>query len=233
MTALLLNNHLLASLPEVTQEQLFSHIEWVELSQGETLYGSGKMISHVYFPIDSIVSLLLVIGHGESTEVSVVGNEGLVGVPLFMGVDSTICRAVVRSAGHAYRLQGSLLKTEFNRNSELQTLILRYTQLLITQISQTSVCNRYHSLYQQLCRFLLSSLDRVPGNKLTMTHKLIADMLGVRREGVTEAANYLRKLGVIEYSRGNITVFDRNKLEQMSCECYAIVRKETDRLLSW
>ena len=125
------------------------------------------------------------------------------------------------------------MKTEFNRNSELQTLILRYTQLLITQISQTSVCNRYHSLSQQLCRFLLSSLDRVPGNKLTMTHKLIADMLGVRREGVTEAANYLRKLGVIEYSRGNITVFDRNKLEQMSCECYAIVRKETDRLLSW
>jgi CRP-like cAMP-binding protein len=233
MTALLLQNHLLAALPVVSQARLFSHLDWVALSQGEMLYDSGERISHVYFPTDSIISLLHVIGRGESAEVSVVGNEGLVGTPLFMGVDSTICRAVVRGAGHAYRLPGKLLQTEFNRNSELQILILRYTQTLIIQMSQTSVCNRYHTLPQQLCRFLLLSLDRLPGNKLTMTQKLIADTLGVRREGVTEAANSLRKLGVIEYSRGNITVLDRTKLEQLSCECYSMVKQETDRLLPW
>jgi CRP-like cAMP-binding protein len=233
MATILLQNYLLAALSEGTQERLFSSMDWVALPQGEMLYDSGEVISYVYFPADSIISLLHVIGDGDSAEVSVVGNEGLVGVPLFMGVDSTICRAVVQSPGHAYRLPGFLLKKEFSRNSDLQMLILRYTQALIIQMAQTSLCNRYHSVSQQLCRCLLLSLDRLPGNRLALTQKLIADMLGVRREGVTEAAGSLRKMGVIEYSRGSITVLDRNKLEQLSCECYSIVKQETDRVIHY
>ncbi|MCW2291209.1 CRP-like cAMP-binding protein [Pseudomonas sp. BIGb0408] len=188
---------------------------------------------HVYFPTDSIISLLNVMESGASAEISVVGNEGLVGISLFMGGESTPSRAVVQSGGYAYRLQGQRLKDEFNRHGEMLVLMLRYTQALITQMSQTAVCNRHHSIDQQLCRWLLLSLDRLPGNQLTMTQELIANMLGVRREGVTEAAGKLQRQGVIEYSRGHITVLNRKRLEQMSCECYAVVKKETDRLLSY
>lgn len=230
---MLRQNHLLAALSETAKERLFSHMEWVVLLQGEILYESGELISHVYFPVDSIISLLHVMRNGDSAEVSVVGNEGLAGISLFMGVDSTICRAVVQSAGRAYRMPGKLLQDEFKRHSELQMLMLRYIQTLVIQMSQTLVCNRYHTVSQQLCRCLLLSLDRLPGNKLTMTQKLISDMLGVRRGSITEAAGTLRRLGVIEYNRGHITVLDRKKLEQLSCECYAKVKQETDRLLPW
>ncbi|WP_442964498.1 Crp/Fnr family transcriptional regulator [Pseudomonas sp. MMS21 TM103] len=228
---MLRQNRLLIALSEAAKKRLFRHMEWVALPQGEILYESCETISHVYFPVDSIISLLHVLGNGDSAEVSVVGNEGLVGISLFLGVDSTISRAVVQSAGRAYRMPGKLLQDEFNHHSELNILILRYIQTLIIQMSQTSVCNRYHSILQQLCRCLLLSLDRLPGNQLTMTQKLISDMLGVRREGITEAACILRRLGVIAYHRGHITVLNRIKLEHLSCECYAIVRQETDRLL--
>lgn len=198
---------------------------------GKILYESGDVLRHVYFPTDSIVSLLYVMADGASAEIAVVGNEGVVGVALFMGGETTPSRAIVQSAGYAYRLIGQQLKDEFHRNGEMQILLLRYTQSLITQMAQTAVCNRHHSVDQQLCRWLLLSLDRLSSNVLIMTHELIANMLGVRREGVTDAAGKLQKLGIIRYSRGHITVLDRPKLEGLCCECYAVVKKETDRLL--
>ena len=224
-------NHLLAALSAGERDRLYPHLRLVPLPLGKVLYESGDVLGHVYFPTDSIVSLLYVLADGASAEISVVGNEGLIGVALFMGGETTPSRAIVQSAGHAYRLIGQLLKDEFHRNGELQLLLLRYTQALITQMAQTAVCNRHHSVDQQLCRWLLLSLDRLSSTQLTMTQELIANMLGVRREGVTEAAGKLQKLGVIEYSRGQITVLDRPKLEQLCCECYAVVKKESDRLL--
>ena len=225
-------NHILAALPSEVKQRLFPFLELVELNLGKVIYESGDTLSHVYFPTDSIVSLLYEMENGSSAEISVVGNEGLVGVALFMGGESTPSRAIVQSAGQAYRLPGQKIKDEFNRHGDVLLLLLRYTQSLITQMAQTAVCNRHHSIDQQLCRWLLLSLDRLPSNQLTMTQELIANMLGVRREGVTEAAGKLQLLGVIEYSRGRITVLDRPKLEQLSCECYAVVKKESDRLLA-
>lgn len=226
-------NHLLAALTAEVRQRLFTHLELVPLPLGKVLYESGDTMRHVYFPTDSIISLIYVMESGASAEISVVGNEGLVGIALFMGGESTPSRAVVQSGGHAFRLKGPLLKIEFERHGELLVLMLRYTQALITQMAQTAVCNRHHSIDQQLCRWLLLSLDRLPSNQLTMTQELIANMLGVRREGVTEAAGKLQRQGVIEYSRGHITVLDRPQLEQLSCECYAVVKKETDRLLPY
>ncbi len=226
-------NHLLAALSADVQERLFPHLELVPLPLGKVLYESGDAMRHVYFPTDAIVSLLYVMEDGASAEISVVGNEGLVGIALFMGGESTPSRAIVQSAGSAYRLLGQRLKDEFNRHGELLVLMLRYTQSLMTQMAQTAVCNRHHSIDQQLCRWLLLSLDRLPSNHLTMTQELIANMLGVRREGVTDAAGKLQRKGVIEYSRGQITVLDRAKLELLACECYAVVKAETERLLPY
>ena len=226
-------NHLLAALPAEVQSRLFPALEPVLLPLGKVLYESGDTLRHVYFPTDSIVSLLYVMESGASAEISVVGNEGLIGVALFMGGESTTSRAIVQSAGHGYRLLGSLFKEESTRHNEMLHLMLRYSQALITQMAQTAVCNRHHSIDQQLCRWLLLSLDRLSGPDLVMTQELIANMLGVRREGVTEAAGKLQKLGVIEYSRGHITVLNRPKLEALCCECYAVVKKETDRLLPY
>mgnify|MGYP000563134684 CR=1 FL=1 len=228
-----LQNHLLAALPEEVQARLFPFIELIELPLGLVVYEAGDKLAYVYFPVDAIVSLLYVMESGASAEISVVGNEGLIGIALFMGGQSTSSRAVVQSAGHAYRLKGEKLTEEFSRHGTLLELMLRYTQSLITQMAQTAVCNRHHSIDQQLCRWLLLSLDRLPDNHLTMTQELIANMLGVRREGVTEAAGKLQKLGVIDYHRGHITVLDRQKLETLSCECYAVVKAETDRLLPY
>lgn len=228
-----LQNHLLAALTQEIQERLIPHLERVTLPLGKVLYESGDALRHVYFPTDAIVSLLYVMEDGASAEISVVGNEGLIGVAVFMGGESTPSRAIVQSAGHAYRLPGQKLKDEFNRHGEMLQLMLRYTQALITQMAQTAVCNRHHSIDQQLCRWLLLSLDRLPSNQLSMTQELIANMLGVRREGVTEAASKLQKLGVIKYSRGHITVLDRPQLEALCCECYAVVKRETDRLLPY
>jgi CRP-like cAMP-binding protein len=225
------SNHLLATLSPEIRDRLFPHLELVEMKLGDVAYESGDSLRHVYFPIDCIVSLLYVMESGASAEISVVGNEGLIGVAVFMGGESTSSRAVVQSAGVAYRLKGQRLKDEFNRHGELLFLTLRCTQALITQMAQTAVCNRHHSIDQQLCRWLLLSLDRLPGNRLTMTQELIANMLGVRREGVTDAAGKLQRQGIIEYSRGQITVLDRAGLERLSCECYAVVKRETDRLL--
>jgi CRP-like cAMP-binding protein len=227
------HNHLLAALSGDVQQRLFSHLELVPMELGQVLYESGDAMRHMYFPTDCIVSLLYVMENGASAEISVVGNEGLVGIALFMGGESTPSRAIVQSAGFAYRLSGQLLKEEFNRHGELLMLMMRYTQALITQMAQTAVCNRHHNIDQQLCRWLLLSLDRLQGDQLNMTQELIANMLGVRREGVTEAAGKLQRQGVIEYSRGHIRVLDRHKLEQLSCECYAVVKKETDRLLPY
>jgi CRP-like cAMP-binding protein len=224
-------NHLLAALSDEVRQRLYPRLELVSLPLGMVLYESGDTMRHVYFPTDSIISLLYVMESGASAEISVAGNEGLVGIALFMGGESTPSRAIVQSGGQAFRLPSQDLKDEFNRHGELLLLMLRYTQALITQMSQTAVCNRHHSIDQQLCRWLLLSLDRLSSNKLTMTQELIANMLGVRREGVTEAAGKLQRQGVIEYNRGHITVLDRRKLEQLSCECYAVVKKETDRLL--
>ncbi|WP_022962642.1 Crp/Fnr family transcriptional regulator [Halopseudomonas pelagia] len=226
-------NRLLAALPIESQQRLFDHLELVSLPLGQVMYEPGETMRYVYFPTDSIISLLYVMESGASAEISVVGNEGLVGIALFMGGESTPSRAVVQSGGFAFRLLAQRLKDEFNRHGEMLVLMLRYTQALITQMSQTAVCNRHHSIDQQLCRWLLLSLDRLPSNQVSMTQELIANMLGVRREGVTEAAGKLQKLGVIEYRRGNIRVLDRPKLEQLSCECYAVVKKETDRLMSY
>jgi CRP-like cAMP-binding protein len=224
-------NHLLASLPPAERARIYPHLQLIPMPLGKVLYESGDVLRHVFFPTDSIVSLLYVLKDGASAEIAVVGNEGLIGVALFMGGETTPSRAVVQSGGHAYRLIGEQLKEEFHRNGELHSLLLRYTQTLITQMAQTAVCNRHHSLDQQLCRWLLLSLDRLSSNQLTMTQELIADMLGVRREGVTEAAGKLQKLGVIRYGRGQITVLSRAKLEHLSCECYSVVKRETDRLL--
>ena len=224
-------NHLLAALPAQDRERLLPHLERVPMPLGHVLYESGSELRHVYFPTTSIVSLLYVMIDGASAEIAVVGNDGILGVALFMGGETMPNRAVVQSAGHAYRLQGALLKQEFNRSGELQHLLLRYTQALLTQMAQTAVCNRYHSLDQQFCRWLLLSLDRLPADELVMTQELIANMLGVRREGVTEAAGNVQRAGLIEYQRGRITVFDRAGLEARTCECYAVVKKEFDRLL--
>lgn len=225
------DNHLLAALAQPEQERLFPHLEITSLKLGEVLYESGSRLSHVYFPTDSIVSLLYVMEDGASAEIAVVGNEGLVGVALFMGGQTTPSRAVVQSAGTAYRLAGATMQREFERAGALQNVLLRYTQALLTQMAQTAVCNRHHSIDQQLCRWLLLSLDRLPTNELSMTQDLIANMLGVRREGVTEAAGNLQSAGLIRYSRGRITVLDRAKLEQRVCECYGVVKREFDRLL--
>ena len=223
-------NHLLAALPGADYERLLPHLECVLLELGCALYESGSHQGYVYFPTACIVSLLYVMHDGASAEIAVVGNEGVVGIALFMGGESTPSRAVVQSAGYGYRLRANVLKTEFGRGGELQHLLLRYTQTLITQMAQTAVCNRHHSVEQQLCRWLLLSLDRLPSNELTMTQELIANMLGVRREGVTEAAGHLQTAGLIHYSRGKITVLDRPKLEARVCECYAVVKCEYDRL---
>ena len=198
---------------------------------GKVLYESGEILCHVYFPTDSIVSLLYVMEDGASAEISVIGNEGILGVALFMGGETTPSRSIVQSAGSAYRLTGQRLKEEFNRHGEMLHILLRYTQALLTQMAQTAVCNRHHTVDQQLCRWLLLSLDRLSSNQLSMTQELIANMLGVRREGVTDAAGKLQNLGVIEYTRGHIMVLDRSKLEELCCECYAVVKRETDRLL--
>jgi len=224
-------NHLLAALPAADCERLFPHLERVPLSLGAALYETDSVQEHVYFPVASIVSLLYVMQDGASAEIAVVGDEGVVGVALFMGGDSTPSRAVVQSAGSAFRLRADLLKAEFDRGGALQYLLLRYTQSLITQMAQTAVCNRHHTVEQQLCRWLLLSLDRLPSNELTMTQKLIANMLGVRREGVTEAAGRLQAARLIDYSRGKIVVLDRPGLEARVCECYAVVKRESDRLL--
>ncbi len=232
-TQMPLDNRLLAALSVEVQQRLLPHLELVPMPLGMVLYESGDPMHYAFFPTDCIVSLLYVMEDGASAEISVVGNEGLIGVALFMGGLSTPSRALVQSAGHSYRMPGQRLKDEFNRHAELMMLLLRYTQALITQMSQTAVCNRHHSIDQQLCRWLLLSLDRLPDNRLTMTQELIANMLGVRREGVTEAAGKLQRLGVIEYSRGHITVLDRPKLEALCCECYGVVKRETDRLLPY
>jgi CRP-like cAMP-binding protein len=225
------NNFLLAALPEPEWRRWQRLLEKVEMPLGEVLYESGATLTHVYFPTTSIVSLLYVMENGASAEIAVVGNEGLVGVALFMGGESTPSRAVVQSAGHGFRLKAQWMKDEFNRAGPVLHLLLRYTQALITQMSQTAVCNRHHSLDQQLCRWLLLSLDRLQGNELVMTQELISNMLGVRREGVTEAANKLQQAGLISYARGRITVLDRAGLEKRTCECYAVVKHEYDRLL--
>lgn len=225
-------NHLLAALPAADFERLQSGLRLVPLPLGEALYESGSELRHVYFPTTAIVSLLYLMADGASAEIAVVGNEGIIGISLFMGGETTPSRAVVQSAGHAYRLAGNVLKEEFNQGGAMQHLLLRYTQALLTQMAQTAVCNRHHSVNQQLCRWLLLSLDRLRSNELRMTQELIANMLGVRREGVTEAAGKLQKLGVIRYARGKITVLNRPKLEEQCCECYAVVKKETDRLLA-
>ena len=230
---MLQENHILAALPEEVRKRLHPQMELVPMPLGKVLYESGDTLRHVYFPIDCIVSLLYVMEDGASAEISVVGNEGILGVALFMGGESTPSRAIVQSAGAAYRLPGQILKDEFNRHGALLVLMLRYTQALLTQMAQTAVCNRHHTIDQQLCRWLLLSMDRLAGNKLTMTQELIANMLGVRREGVTEAAGKLQRLSVIRYSRGQITVIDRPKLETLSCECYAVVKAETDRLMPY
>jgi CRP-like cAMP-binding protein len=225
-------NHLLAALPPEEFERLAPLLELVPMPLGEVLYESGGQLRHVYFPTTSIVSLLYVMQNGASAEIAVVGNEGLLGVSLFMGGETTTSRAVVQSKGHGYRLEGQLLKDEFNRAGPVLRLLLRYTQALLTQMSQTAVCNRHHSVQQQLCRWLLLSLDRLQSNTLAMTQELISNMLGVRREGVTEAAQHLQAAGLIRYSRGRIEVLDRPALERAVCECYSVVKLESDRLLS-
>ena len=224
-------NGLLRALPDADWARWEPHLERVGMSLGQVIYESGRSLSHVYFPIDAIVSLLYVMENGDSAEIAVVGHEGIVGIALFMGGESTPSRAIVQSAGRAFRMSASVIKEEFDRSGSVMHLLLRYTQALITQMAQTAVCNRHHSVDQQLCRWLLLSLDRLRGNQLVMTQDLIANMLGVRREGVTEAAIKLQKSGLISYARGHITMLDRAGLEKRTCECYSVVRKEYDRLL--
>jgi hypothetical protein len=226
-------NHLLAALSPEVQGRLFPYLELVPLPLRSLMYESGRAMRHVYFPTDSILSLQYVMENGASTAILVVGNEGLLGITLFMGGESTPSRSLVQSAGYAYRLPRPRVKDEFNRHGQLLVLMLRYTQALITQIAQTAVCNRHHAIDQQLCRWLLLSMDRLSHNKLTMTQEFISNMLGVRREGVTQAARKLQQLGVISYSRGLITVLDRSQLETLSCECYGVVKKETELLLNY
>jgi CRP-like cAMP-binding protein len=224
-------NKLLAALSAAQLKRLKPHLNLVEMPLGDVVYESGRQLEHVYFPTTCIVSLLYVLENGASAEIAVVGNEGIVGISLFMGGESTPSRAVVQSAGKSLRLAAKFLQEEFKRGGAMQHLLLRYTQALITQMAQTAVCNRHHSVDQQLCRWLLLSIDRLPKPEITMTQELIANMLGVRREGVTEAAGKLQKAGVISYRRGHIKVLNRPKLERMSCECYEVVRRESARLL--
>jgi CRP-like cAMP-binding protein len=224
-------NDLLAALAGGEWARWLPHLESVEMPLGKVLYESGSRLSHVYFPTTSIISLLYVMEDGASAEIAVVGHEGIVGISLFMGGESTPSRAVVQSAGQGFRLKAALMMQEFNRAGPVLHLLLRYTQALITQMAQTAVCNRHHSLDQQLCRWLLLSLDRLASDELVMTQELIANMLGVRREGVTEAAGHLQQAGLIQYRRGRITVLDRKRLEQRACECYAVVKNEYGRLL--
>jgi CRP-like cAMP-binding protein len=225
------DNHLLAALPADIWQRWTGFLESSEMRLGQVMYEPGATLSHVYFPTTAIVSLLYVMKDGASGEIAVIGNEGLVGVSIFMGGDSTPSRAVVQSAGGAYRLKSEVLREEFAENLPVLNLLLRFTQALITQMAQTAVCNRHHSLDQQLCRWLLLSLDRLEGDDLVMTQELIANMLGVRRESVTEGATRLQEAGLIRYARGRITVLNRGKLEKRSCECYAVVKEEYDRLL--
>ena len=224
-------NHLLASLPKAEWTRWLPELEAVELPLGFVLYESGRSLSHAYFPTAAIVSLLYVMENGASAEIAVVGNEGVVGISLFMGGDSTPSRAVMQSGGREVRVKADFMKKEFHDSAPVMHVMLRYTQALLTQMAQTAVCNRHHSLDQQLCRWLLLSLDRLRGSELVMTQELIANMLGVRREGVTEAAQKLQAAGLIRYSRGRITVVDRPGLERRTCECYAVVKREYDRLL--
>ncbi len=224
-------NALLASLPPEEYARIAPHLQSVSLPLGWALYEAGDSMRHAYFPTEGIVSLLSVMEDGSSAEIALTGNEGLVGISLFMGGETTPSRAIVQSAGHAYRLRADYLRREFSRGGQMQHLLLRYTQALITQMAQTAVCNRHHTLGQQLCRWLLLSLDRLPSNELLMTQELIANMLGVRREGVTEGALKLQHAGLIKYSRGRISVLDRPGLEARTCECYAVVKTEYDRLL--
>ena len=224
-------NKILAALPQAEWERWQPQLEAIDLSLGEVLYESGKTLEHVYFPTTAIVSLLYVMENGASAEIAVVGFEGLVGISLFMGGESTPSRAVVQSAGSGYRIPAQLMKQEFAKSAPVMHVMLRYTQALITQMAQTAVCNRHHSLDQQLCRWLLLSLDRLHGSELVMTQELIANMLGVRREGVTEGALKLQQAGLIRYARGRISVLDRPGLERRTCECYAVVKQEYDRLL--
>ncbi len=224
-------NGLLAILAESESKRLFPHLDLVRLSQSEALCESEKSPGYVYFPITGIVSLLYVLENGSSAEIAMVGNKGIVGIALFLGSDTTLTRAIVRNGGHAYRLKGQLLQEEFSRAGALQHLLLRYTQALLTQMAQTAVCNRHHGIEQQLCRWLLLSLDRLPSNELRLTQDLIANMLGVRRESVVAVAGRLQSAGLIHYSRGRITVLDRQGLEARACECYEVIRKEYRRLL--
>ena len=224
-------NRLLAVLPPDIRDRLVPHLELVSLPLGQALYESGGRLEYVYFPVDAIVSLLSVTENGSSAEIAVVGNDGLLGIALFLGSETMPNRAVVQSAGHAYRLKGSVFKREVNLPGPLQRLLLRYTSALLIQMAQTAVCNRHHTVDQQLCRWLLVCFDRLPGNDLIMTQELIANMLGVRREGVTEAAGRLQSAGLIQYSRGHIRLLDRPGLEARACECYAVVTKEFSRLL--
>jgi CRP-like cAMP-binding protein len=225
-------NHLLNALPAEDFERLVPNLKLVQLTLGEVLYESGGRQRRVFFPTDAIVSLLYMLVNGTSAEIAVVGNEGIIGVSIFMGGETTPSRAVVQSAGYAYQLSSRIVKEEFTRGGAMQYRLLRYTQALLTQMAQTAVCNRHHSLDQQLCRWLLLSLDRLNGDELIMTQELIANMLGVRREGVTEAAGNLQTAGLIEYRRGHITVLDRAGLEMRTCECYGVVKREFDRLLT-
>ena len=224
-------NKLLAALPPADYERLLPHLNLVSLNLGVVIYEAGRPLRSVFFPADSIVSLLYVLENGDSAEIAVVGSEGIVGVAAFTGGDTTPSRALVQSAGTAYQLEREVLKMEFARGGPLHDALLRYLQALMVQMGQTAVCNRHHSVVQQLCRWLLLSLDRLPSNQLHMTQELIANMLGVRREGVTEAAGKLQEAGLIKYSRGHITILDRAKLEERVCECYSVVKKEFDRLL--
>lgn len=224
-------NRLLAALPEEVHERLYPHLEDVSLLLGQVIYESGEQLDHIYFPTTSIVSLLYTMEDGTSAEIGVVGNDGVVGIALFMGGETTPNRAVVQSAGYSLRMKPNVLQEEFRRGGPLQLVLLRYTQALITQMSQTAVCNRLHSVDQQLCRWLLLSHDRLDSNELTMTQELIANMLGVRREGVTVAAGHLQAAGLIHYNRGKITISDRTGLEARACECYQVVRNEFERLL--
>jgi len=224
-------NHLFEAMPQAEWERLLPFIEPTELPLGKVLYEPGVKMSHVVFPSSAIVSLLYALENGSSAEIAVVGNEGVVGISIFMGGESTSSRAVVQSAGAGYRIKSSILLEEFNKGGPIMHLLLRYTQALITQMSQTAVCNRHHSLDQQLCRWLLLSADRLTGNELIMTQELIANMLGVRREGVTEAALKIQKAGLIQYARGHITILDRHGLERRTCECYEVVKNEYERLL--
>ena len=224
-------NHLLAALPTEEFERLAAHLELVPMRLGDTLYEPGGQLQHVYFPTTAIVSMLYVLESGASAEIASAGNEGMLGISLFMGGNTTPSSAVVQTAGHGYRLPGKLLKEEFGRAGLMQRLLLRYTQALLTQMCQTAACNRHHSIEQQLCRWLLLTLDRLPSSELVMTQELVASALGVRREGITEAAGNLQRAGVIRYRRGHISVLDRSGLETRACECYAVVRKELTRLM--